>query len=155
MRRVPHTIALLLLSLSLAACAGGEAVRAEADASVAVEAPAEPAAPEPAAPEPVAPEPTADEQEPAASEPTQAELDFAAIYRTQPYDPVADPSLPPPAELPESYDPWEPLNRRVHRFNNAVDRYVASPLAHAYVEVVPRPVRLGVRNFFSNLGQPV
>src|SRR5690606_3450827 len=40
-------------------------------------------------------------------------------------------------------------------FNNAVDRYVASPLAHACVEVVPRPVRLGVRNFFSNLGQPV
>ena len=145
MRRVPHAIALLLLSLSLAACAGGEAVRAEADASVAVEAPAEPAAPEP----------TAETQEPAASEPTQAELDYAAIYGTQPYDPVADPSLPPPAELPESYDPWEPLNRRVHRFNNAVDRYVASPLAHAYVEAVPRPVRLGVRNFFSNLGQPV
>src|SRR5690606_32975576 len=145
MRRVPHAIALLLLSLSLAACAGVEAVRAEAEASVAVEAPTEPAAPEP----------TADEREPAASEPTQAELDYAAIYGTQPYDPVADPTLPEPAQLPESYDPWEPLNRRVHRFNNVVDKYVASPLAHAYADVVPRPVRLGVRNFFSNLGQPV
>jgi phospholipid-binding lipoprotein MlaA len=37
----------------------------------------------------------------------------------------------------------------------AVDRAVAAPLARAYVAVVPRPVRLGVGNFFSNLGQPV
>jgi phospholipid-binding lipoprotein MlaA len=36
-----------------------------------------------------------------------------------------------------------------------VDKHVARPLAHAYVAVVPRPVRLGVGNFFSNLGQPV
>ncbi|MGH8077645.1 MAG: MlaA family lipoprotein, partial [Lysobacter sp.] len=35
------------------------------------------------------------------------------------------------------------------------DRRVARPLARAYVQVVPRPVRLGVSNFFSNLGQPV
>ena len=89
------------------------------------------------------------------AEPTQAELDYAAIYGGQVYNPVADPTLPAPAELPASYDPWEPFNRRVHAFNDVVDRYVASPLAHAYVDVVPRPVRLGVRNFFSNLGQPV
>src|SRR5690606_12362045 len=31
----------------------------------------------------------------------------------------------------------------------------ATPLARAYVKVVPRPVRLGVGNFFNNLGQPV
>ena len=43
----------------------------------------------------------------------------------------------------------------MHRVNNAVDRGVARPLARAYVRVVPRPVRLGVGNFFSNLGQPV
>ena len=91
--------------------------------------------------------------EPAA--PTQAELDYAAIYGTPPYDPVYDPTLPEPAQLPKSYDPWEGLNRRVHTFNNAVDRTVAKPLAKAYVKVVPRPVRLGVSNFFHNLGQPV
>ena len=87
--------------------------------------------------------------------PTQAELDFAAIYGQAPYDPIADPTLPAPAQLPSSYDPWETWNRKVHRFNNAVDRTVATPLARAYVKVVPRPVRLGVSNFFNNLGQPV
>lgn len=87
--------------------------------------------------------------------PTQAELDYAALYGTQDYDPVADPNLPAPAELPKSYDPWEGMNRKVHRFNNAIDRRIATPLAHAYVAVVPRPIRLGVGNFFANLGQPV
>jgi len=92
---------------------------------------------------------------PAGTAPTQAELDYAALYGDQDYDPVADPTLPPPVQLPASYDPWEKYNRKVHRFNNAVDRRIARPLAKAYVKVVPRPVRLGVSNFFNNLGQPV
>lgn len=91
--------------------------------------------------------------------PTEAEQDFAAIYGNgeipQEYDPVADPTLPAPATQPASYDPWEKLNRRVHRFNEAIDRGVAKPLATVYVKVTPRPVRLGVGNFFNNLGQPV
>jgi len=86
---------------------------------------------------------------------TQAELDYAAIYGEPPYDPVYDETLPAPAQLPKSYDPWEGMNRRVHTFNNAVDRTIAKPLAKAYVKVVPRPMRLGVSNFFHNLGQPV
>ncbi|GAB1594926.1 MlaA family lipoprotein [Lysobacter claricitrinus] len=53
------------------------------------------------------------------------------------------------------WDPWEPYNRKMHRLNNAVDKYAAHPLARAYVAVVPRPVRSGVSNFFSNLGQPI
>ena len=87
---------------------------------------------------------------------TQAERDFDALYGNgTPYDPVADPTLPEPAVIPGSYDPWERYNRQMHRFNNAVDRTVARPLARAYVGVVPRPIRLGVSNFFNNLGQPV
>ena len=86
---------------------------------------------------------------------TQAERDFDALYGTGGYDPVADPTLPEPAVVPGSYDPWERYNRRMHRFNNAIDRTVARPLARAYVAAVPRPVRLGVSNFFNNLGQPV
>ena len=89
------------------------------------------------------------------SVPTQAELDFAALYGEPAYDPVADPTLPAPATVAPPHDPWERYNRQMHRFNNAVDRTVARPLARAYVAVVPRPVRLGVSNFFSNLGQPV
>ncbi|HZH42611.1 MAG TPA: VacJ family lipoprotein [Lysobacter sp.] len=86
----------------------------------------------------------------AADRRTDAERDFDALY-----NPVADPSLPTPAVTPGAYDPWEGYNRRMHRFNDAVDRRIARPLARTYVRVVPRPVRLGVTNFFGNLGQPV
>jgi len=91
------------------------------------------------------------------SVPTDAERDFNALYGNgqQDYDPVADPTLPTAVEMPGAYDPWEKYNRKMHRINNGVDRRVARPLARAYVRVVPRPVRLGVSNFFSNLGQPV
>lgn len=47
-------------------------------------------------------------------------------------------------------DPLEPLNRSVHGFNDAADRVVLKPLATAYREVVPPPVRGGVTNFFGN-----
>ncbi|PJJ98872.1 hypothetical protein CO611_05690 [Lysobacteraceae bacterium NML03-0222] len=86
---------------------------------------------------------------------TQAEDDFVLLYGNGEYDPVADASLPAGVALSPSYDPWEPLNRRIHAFNNFVDRYLATPLARAYVAVVPRPVRLGISNFFNNLRQPL
>ncbi len=93
----------------------------------------------------------------AASDPRDTvNRDFDAIYGSnEEYNPIADPTLPTPATQAISYDPWEPLNRRVHRFNNAIDRRIAKPLATAYVKIVPRPVRHGVGNFFNNLGQPV
>ncbi|MEO7930135.1 MAG: VacJ family lipoprotein [Lysobacter sp.] len=86
--------------------------------------------------------------------PTDAEFDFEALYGNA-YNPVADPTLPASAQMPGVYDPWERYNRAMHVINNAVDRAVARPLARFYVAVAPRPVRLGVSNFFSNLGQPV
>jgi len=113
--------------------------------------PTEPTQPAPVTP-PSAPLPA---PPPASEEPTQAEKDYDAIYGTEEYNPVADSTLPQPAQLPVSYDPWEKLNRRVHTFNNGVDRHIAKPLAKAYVAVVPRTMRLGVSNFFNNLGQPV
>ena len=86
---------------------------------------------------------------------SEGEDDFAAIYGQGAYDPVADSTLPAPAQSPVAYDPWEKFNRKVHAFNNAVDRAVARPLARAYVAAVPRPIRLGVGNFFDNLRQPL
>lgn len=86
---------------------------------------------------------------------TAAEDDFAAIYGQDIYNPIADPNLPPGITAPVSYDPWEKYNRKMHALNNAVDKAVARPLAEGYVTAVPRPLRLGVSNFFSNLGQPV
>lgn len=90
----------------------------------------------------------------AAAAPTQAEAEqaFREIYGSQEY---GDPNLPAAAVMPGTYDPWEKYNRRMHRFNNAVDRRVAKPLARGYVRAVPRPMRLGVSNFFNNLSQPL
>lgn len=48
-------------------------------------------------------------------------------------------------------DPLEPYNRGVTRFNEQVDAMVLKPVAIAYKEVTPAPVRTGVSNFFANL----
>jgi phospholipid-binding lipoprotein MlaA len=62
-------------------------------------------------------------------------------------------TLPPNA--PRSpQDPWESWNRGVYKFNDKLDRAVAKPVARGYVKYVPRPVRTGVTNFFSNLETP-
>jgi phospholipid-binding lipoprotein MlaA len=53
---------------------------------------------------------------------------------------------------PNRADPFEPLNRGVFGFNDAVDRTVLVPVATAYEKVLPSPVRTGVNNFFANLG---
>ena len=49
-------------------------------------------------------------------------------------------------------DPLEPLNRAVYRFNEGVDEAIAKPVATAYRDYVPDPLRTYVRNFFSNIG---
>jgi phospholipid-binding lipoprotein MlaA len=48
-------------------------------------------------------------------------------------------------------DPWERWNREVFGFNDAVDNAIVVPLATAYRDVVPQPVRTGVNNFFGNM----
>ncbi|MDQ2778712.1 MAG: VacJ family lipoprotein [Pseudomonadota bacterium] len=48
-------------------------------------------------------------------------------------------------------DPWENWNRKVYRFNDAVDKAVLKPVAETYRDVVPKLVRTGVNNFFGNL----
>jgi phospholipid-binding lipoprotein MlaA len=52
-------------------------------------------------------------------------------------------------------DPFEPLNRQVFVFNQTVDRVALRPVARAYDEVTPRPVKIGVANFFDNLSTPI
>ena len=48
-------------------------------------------------------------------------------------------------------DPLEPLNRTVFNFNDGLDRTVLQPVAEAYDQVTPSPVKTGVRNFFGNI----
>ena len=59
----------------------------------------------------------------------------------------------PPGE-PVAYDPWEKQNRRMYRFNEAVDKATLKPIAKGYRKIVPEPVRKGVTNFSRNLGAP-
>jgi phospholipid-binding lipoprotein MlaA len=49
-------------------------------------------------------------------------------------------------------DPWEPMNRSVYNFNEALDTAALKPAAKAYIAVVPSPLRTGVHNFVGNLG---
>lgn len=52
-------------------------------------------------------------------------------------------------------DPLEGLNRGIYKFNDTVDKAALKPVAGAYKAVVPTPIRSGVNNFFSNLGDVV
>jgi phospholipid-binding lipoprotein MlaA len=49
-------------------------------------------------------------------------------------------------------DPWENWNRKVFAFNEKLDENVLKPVATAYAELVPSPVRTGIDNFFGNIG---
>lgn len=153
-----RTLALLLATAMLGACAsaggtpqasapdGGNVVIAavDADYTEADTPPSDTPLTESATASVAATPPSDDDASPA-----DAEDDFAAIYGQ------TDASGQPISAATAAYDPWEKYNRKVHAFNSAVDRGIAKPLAQAYVAVVPRPLRIGVGNFFDNLGQPV
>jgi len=49
-------------------------------------------------------------------------------------------------------DPWESWNRKVFAFNEKLDETVLKPVATAYSEIVPAPIRTGIDNFFGNIG---
>lgn len=53
---------------------------------------------------------------------------------------------------PHPDDPWEGYNRAIFDFNDRVDKAVLKPLATGYDKVAPLPVKVGVGNFFGNLG---
>lgn len=51
----------------------------------------------------------------------------------------------------DTYDPLEPMNRQIYRFNTVVDNNVIEPVIDFYKGVVPVFVRDRVSNFFSNI----
>lgn len=55
----------------------------------------------------------------------------------------------------DPWDPLEPVNRKVYRFNETFDRYATRPVAQAYRENTPSPVRRGIGNFFDNARYPI
>lgn len=58
------------------------------------------------------------------------------------------------APVRAEYDPWEPMNRSLYAFNDAVDRYTMRPIAKGYKAVIPSVARRGVTNFSQNLLTP-
>jgi len=55
----------------------------------------------------------------------------------------------------QSADPLVGINRRIFAFNAVADKRVLRPTAKAYSTVVPKRARIGVSNFFANLGEPL
>jgi phospholipid-binding lipoprotein MlaA len=55
------------------------------------------------------------------------------------------------AVTPSKVDPLEPWNRAMYSVHTAVDDAVIKPVAKAYVEIWPEPIRTGVSNFFGNI----
>lgn len=49
-------------------------------------------------------------------------------------------------------DPFEPVNRGIFGFNEAIDQAVLIPVAKGYQAAVPELMRQGVSNFFGNFG---
>jgi len=52
-------------------------------------------------------------------------------------------------------DPGEKVNAKAFEAAQAVDQALVEPVANAYSSVIPEPIRDGVRNFLSNLGEPI
>ncbi|MGH6891849.1 MAG: MlaA family lipoprotein [Dongiaceae bacterium] len=48
-------------------------------------------------------------------------------------------------------DPAEGFNRAMYSFNDSFDSAIGKPVATAYRDFLPGPVRSGVRNFFANI----
>jgi phospholipid-binding lipoprotein MlaA len=59
------------------------------------------------------------------------------------------------AEYRETNDPFEPANRALFEVHEVADRYVLQPVAEAYRDVLPQPLRSGIRNVLGNLRAPV
>ena len=56
-----------------------------------------------------------------------------------------------PGATGEVRDPLEGFNRAMYRFNDGFDNAIGKPVATAYRNAVPSPIRTGVRNFFANI----
>ena len=52
-------------------------------------------------------------------------------------------------------DPLEPVNRAFFVFNDRLYFWVLKPVARGYGFVVPEPLRIGIRNAFTNILMPV
>lgn len=67
---------------------------------------------------------------------------------------ILAPCLSSKAEVEEPYDPLEDFNRAIFSFNDTLDVHLLEPVARAYRDYTPDPMRTGIGNFFLNLRYP-
>ena len=67
------------------------------------------------------------------------------------YDFMDDPEV----ETDTIYDPFEPFNRMVFKFNDRLYFLLLKPVASGYSRLASEKVRVGVRRFFSNITTPI
>lgn len=48
------------------------------------------------------------------------------------------------------YDPWEGMNRHIYNFNAELDRYILLPVINGYQAYIPKFLRQGIHNVYSN-----
>jgi len=101
---------------------------------------------------------------PASADQPAAPIAAPAIPLDPLVDPAANPAEPDATASPVANttalghapgDPLEGLNRHLFAGFLFSDRTFIRPVAMGYRHVVPKPVRSGLRNFFSNLGEPI
>jgi phospholipid-binding lipoprotein MlaA len=110
---------------------------------------------------PPAPEPTP--SEPAPAEPAPAEPVPAVTPAAAPAPAAAAPA-PKPANGEivvsgerhlDKIDPLMAVNKASYQAMQKVDDIMIAPIAHAYRDGLPRPIRMGLHNFLFNLTEPV
>jgi phospholipid-binding lipoprotein MlaA len=52
---------------------------------------------------------------------------------------------------PAREDPFEPMNRVSYQVHEAIDGAIIKPVAQAYVDYAPKPLRQAITNFFGNI----
>lgn len=137
-----------------------------------IAAPAQEQTASPPAPPVVAPAPVAGSApivapvSPAAAPATESRPASSSAAIPEFADPLSDPETAVPATVgeapfratavdPDRGDPLEGFNRAMFGLHQALDKSIYRPVAMGYQHVVPKPVRSGLRNFFSNLTEPV
>lgn len=78
-------------------------------------------------------------------------------------DPLSDPATLTPEQAKAQVaaqdhypgDPLEGFNRAMFALHMKLDKALYRPVAMGYKHIVPKPARSGLRNFFSNLTEPI
>ncbi len=69
----------------------------------------------------------------------------------EPYDPFAKPGE---GSAVEEYDPLEPFNSMMFKFNEKVDKWVLKPVAKGYNVIMPEQIQVGFSNFIYHIRFP-